>query len=71
MFYSLTLLASDWIPYFSFAADANHLTLPRTNTKGLIRPLQSSIAVPFFSELSRVGSVERGEKCTAKARKIP
>src|SRR5437660_8976795 len=27
-------------------------------------------AVPLFSELSRVGSVERGEKCTTKGRKI-
>jgi hypothetical protein len=34
MFYSLTLLASDWIPYFSFTADANHLTLPSADTKG-------------------------------------
>ena len=29
-----------------------------------------SIAVPLFSELRRVGSVERGEKCTTKGRKI-
>ena len=29
-----------------------------------------SIAVPLFSELRRVGSVERGKKCTTKGRKI-
>jgi hypothetical protein len=29
-----------------------------------------SIAVPLFLELRRVGSVERGEKCTTKGRKI-
>jgi hypothetical protein len=29
-----------------------------------------SIAIPLFSELRRVGSVERGKKCTTKGKKI-
>jgi hypothetical protein len=40
--------------------------------QGLLTAVRGNCARPFalFSELGRVGSVERGEKCTTKGRKI-
>ena len=59
---------------------ANHRASKMPNNSaqlamGTGRPAQGalihiSITVPLFSELRRVGSVERGEKCTTKGRKI-
>src|SRR5207249_8738783 len=50
-----------------FCARSSRIVIMSAPAQGTL--IHISMAVPLFSELRRVGSVERGEKCTTKGRK--